>query len=287
MKKKSLNLSGKIDSLRLEAIETISDVSNSLNIPFFLIGATARDFILEHGYGFSTHRATLDIDFGVKVPNWEKYQILRKSLIKTENISESTIVHRLIFRKRLKIDLIPFGPISNRENSIRWPPNDDVVMNILGFEESFNYAQSVILRTNPLFEVKVVSLTGLAVMKIFSWKDRYPESSKDAQDLELIIRLYSDAGNTERIYDDLLDLLGSSEFDYIEAGARLLGRDIACILTDTSKKQLLDILKNETGEQDRYRLIEDMNRTTLMQSNGYFGEMHKLLEEMIMGIQER
>jgi predicted nucleotidyltransferase len=134
MKKKSLNLSGKIDSLRLEAIETISDVSNSLNIPFFLIGATARDFILEHGYGFSTHRATLDIDFGVKVPNWEKYQILRKSLIKTENISESTIVHRLIFRKRLKIDLIPFGPISNRENSIRWPPNDDVVMNILGFE---------------------------------------------------------------------------------------------------------------------------------------------------------
>ena len=67
MSKKLIDLSGKIDSLILEILETIEKVSRSLSMDFFVVGATARDIILECAYGISNLRATQDIDFGVRV----------------------------------------------------------------------------------------------------------------------------------------------------------------------------------------------------------------------------
>lgn len=58
------------------------------------------------------------------------------------------------------------------------------------------------LRSKPVLDVKLVTLPGLAVMKIFSWNDKYPKRKKDATDLFLVIRYYSDAGNFERIPDE-------------------------------------------------------------------------------------
>lgn len=46
----------------------------------------------------------------------------------------------------------------------------------------------------------------LGAMKIISWRDKYPESNRDASDLALIIYHYTDAGNIERIYSDMSDL---------------------------------------------------------------------------------
>jgi len=49
MTKKLLDLSGKIDEL-IPIIGEITQVADSLGIPFFVIGAAARDLILKHGY---------------------------------------------------------------------------------------------------------------------------------------------------------------------------------------------------------------------------------------------
>jgi predicted nucleotidyltransferase len=83
--------------------------------------------------------------------------------------------------------------------------------------------------------VRVASLAGLALMKIVAWADRRFE--RDAQDLGLIMRHYLDAGNQDRIYSeqgDCIDLL-DDEFDYDKASARILGRDLGRLLTDTSR----------------------------------------------------
>lgn len=66
MKENLLNLSGKIDKLTIEIFECIAHVADSLNIPIFVVGGTARDIILQYGYGILTTRATADIDFGVQ-----------------------------------------------------------------------------------------------------------------------------------------------------------------------------------------------------------------------------
>jgi len=62
---------------------------------------------------------------------------------------------------------------------------------------------------------KLLDLSGkidsvsLGAMKIIFWRDKYPERNRDASDLALIIYHYIDAGNIERIYSELSDLLES------------------------------------------------------------------------------
>lgn len=285
MKKSLIDISEKIDKRRLDAIEAIAKIAGSLKIPFFIIGASARDFLLTYGHNIATSRATLDIDIGVRVPDWDQYEKLRKGLIETGEFVAYEESHRFKFQGGIFVDLIPFGPIADSNHNIQWPPSREVVMRILGFEESFRHASSIRLRSKPVLDVKIVTLSGLALMKIISWKDKYPERDRDATDLALIIQNYTDAGNFDRILNEESDLLDSEDFDYVRAGARLLGRDVADILTSKAEKEVLDILNKETGEQDRYRLIENMVKNSTGQS-GDFGYMLDLLEELKSGILE-
>lgn len=283
MKKKSIDLSRKIDKQRVDAIEIISIVTSSLQVPFFLIGATARD-ILFAAHNIPPYRATLDIEIGVEVPDWEKFFQLKKSLTETDKFMAAREEQRLRYKDHIDIDIIPFGAISDKNHLIEWP-SQETVMHVLGFEETYQHAQIVRLRSKPALEVRLVTLPGLAVMKILSWRDKYPERSKDATDLISIIRYYSDAGNFERIPDEMPELLNSDEFDYAMAGARLLGRDMAKILNPATRKEILNILEKETGEQDRYRLIEDMMRSDLGKSSDFYSIL-SFLEELKTGIIE-
>ena len=156
-------------------------------------------------------------------------------------------------------------------------------MNVSGFEESFQNSQVLRLTSKPVLDIRIASLPGLAVMKLVSWDDRYPERSKDASDLKIIIRSYIDCGNYMRIFDEMSDILETETFDYVSAGARLLGRDIAKIISKKLKDKIIDILNKETGEQDQYKLIEDMIRAESFNS-GAFENLKNLLEEMKKGI---
>jgi len=183
MRKNYLDISGKIESNELAALEGIANIAASEDIPFFLVGAMARDLILAKGHNIKNYRATLDIDIGVRVPNWTQYNKLKEGLVRTGEFKEDKEFQRLRFQKTLEIDLIPFGPIAEKSGKIRWPHDDEIVMQIIGFEEAFENSQTLRLRENPVLEIKAVTLAGLAFMKIISWNDRYPDRKKDAYDL--------------------------------------------------------------------------------------------------------
>ena len=284
MKKSYLNLTGKIDKKKIECIELISDVTKSLAIPFFIIGAVARDMILMHGYGIKTIRATYDIDFAIRVQNWQRFNELKNDLIKLDEITETKEIQRMKYHKNIVFDLIPFGPIADKDSTIKWPPSNDIVFNIIGFNEAYKYAQNVLLREKSHLEVKIVNLPCLAFMKLFSWNDgNYDRRSKDASDL--ILMKYTEADNFERILNEAEDLLESEEFDYVYAGARLLGRDLSLILTPAIKNKVLEILNHETEKESLYRLIEDMliNKFNHDQTFEY---MLKLLIELRLGLED-
>jgi predicted nucleotidyltransferase len=217
MRKNFLNISGKIESTRLAALEVIASIANAENIPFFIVGATARDLILAKGHNIRPFRATLDIDIGVRVQDWIQYKKLKEGLVGTGEFKETKEYQRLIFHDNLNIDLIPFGPIADEMGNIKWPPDEEIVMHIVGFEEAFTNSQILRLRDEPIIEINIVTLAGLAVMKIISWDDGYPNRRKDASDLALIIGNYTDAGNAERIYNEHTDIIESEDFDYISA----------------------------------------------------------------------
>lgn len=286
MSRNLLDLSGKIDPLTIELFETIKRLADSRGIKFFVVGASARDMILEYGYGIQTKRATMDIDLGVQVSNWGQYEKLIQGLIDTANFEQDRQEQRLKFKNILLMDVIPFGEIAEPEHSFNWPSEDGNEMNTLGFSESFEDAILARLRNSPVLEIKLTSLAGLAIMKIIAWYDN-PARGRDAQDLSLILHNYLYAGNEERIFDeenDIFDKIKKNPGDYHNnAGARLLGRDIAKIATPESKKKIIEILKKETGNKERYKLVEAM-ASTYIKSGHDFEDNIELLEQVKFGI---
>jgi len=128
-----LDLSGKIDPASLALFETLSETAGSLGFPFFVVGATARDLIFEVGHGLPSKRATLDRDFGVRVSGWDEFSNLKKSLLAFGHFKETKETQRLLYRDEILVDILPFGGIADAKGEIRWPPDEDVVMSMVGF----------------------------------------------------------------------------------------------------------------------------------------------------------
>ena len=62
-----LDLSGKIEPLIISALGEIQGVAAQEHVSFFIVGASARDLLLEAAHGLASKRATRDIDIAVVV----------------------------------------------------------------------------------------------------------------------------------------------------------------------------------------------------------------------------
>ena len=267
MTQRLLDLSGKIKGPIFEILEVISNITASLKIPFFVIGAAARDIILHYGYGVEIIRATEDIDLGVMAEDWDKFKQLKEAIIRSRTFEQSREPQRFFYKDYFPVDIVPFGDVSKPKDTIEWPDFKGIKMSTLGFKESYDNSILVRLRTDPDFEIKLASLAGLAAMKLISWKDNYPVRNNDAKDLRFIMRNYIEAGNFERIYNGKdSDILEGDAADYELMSARLLGRDVAIMVTPEPKEYILKILSEETDAQDRYVLAADMRQGTFYAS---------------------
>ena len=239
----SLDLSNKIPQQTVKIIELVKTVADELDIPVFLVGATARDLVLQYGYNLPKRSATRDIDFAVAIENWAEYDKLKQMLIQTGNFQQDTRVEHRMFEVKTKteIDIVPFGGIESPQGKITWQTTEKE-MNTNGFAEAYESALNVKLSKN--LTIKIVSPVGLAILKIIAWSDR--RSNKDTTDFWLITKNYLDIGNNEdRIFDNYSNWLEDADYDYEIAGAKLLGIDIAKTSSETTKWKILQILEDE------------------------------------------
>ncbi len=278
------DLSGKIDQQIVGALSIVKKVADSLSIRFFVVGASARDFILKHCYGIEPPRMTRDIDVGVEVASWEQFNQLTESLLSTGKFSSTTEQQRLKFDS-VFIDIVPFGAITDENRRISWPPEHEIFMSMFGFKEAYEYSVTIRLSSAPELDIKLPTLPGLALMKIISWKEKYPERKKDAEDLLLIMQKYEGAGNFDRLYDKEQKLLQEEHFDTRHAGIRLLGRDMAKIADPDTLDTVRTILDGETGDQSQYRLVKDMIIGTLP-FDAKFDEILFQVEKLRQGFAE-
>ena len=280
----SFNLSGKIEKPLVDALYFFKRIADSFGFPFFVVGAFSRDLVLKHGYGIEPRRKTGDIDLGVKVANWEQFEKLKESLIATTQFSLTPDKQRLCCGTIL-IDILPFGGITDKDKKISWPPEHEIMMSMVGFEEAYEYSITARLSSDPELDIKLASLPGLAIMKLISWKEKYPNRKRDAEDLLLIMNKYEEAGNSERLYEEDLPLLQEEGFDTKLAGIRLLGRDMGKISDSKTIVIVKGILDAETEELSQYKLVTDMMRETSM-SDTRFDEILLQLEKLKQGIVE-
>lgn len=253
-----LDLSGKIEPDLVELFRTIENVTTASQICYFVVGATARDIILYYGYNVPIKRATADTDLGIEISSWHEFQILKEQLTATGLFTRTGVPHRLFYKKKLPLDIVPFGPLEHPDKKITWPPDNNVTMNVLGFEDAYQNAQIVRLSDSPELDIQFATPAGLAVLKIIAWRDRSTDGSKDAQDLAYILSTYQYAGNEERIFSEYGDVLAEYDFDLERSAVRLLGQDMAKMMLPETREVVLQLLERETNAPKRYRLVEDM-----------------------------
>lgn len=217
-------------------------------IGFFLMGAAARELMMRFAHGIDTSRATHDADFAVMVRDWAAYEGLHAALVSSgEFIAQpGPALHRLRHSGGLAVDIVPFGGIERADRTYTWPPAHTTVFDCFGVNEAF--AASVEVRLPEGVPLKVAPIPALAILKICAWNDRkHTAPGQDAPDLLLFLRHYLDCGSLDRAFADHADLFEAEDFDYAEAGARLLARDILPLAGKEGIGRLTRILAPEAG----------------------------------------
>ena len=274
-----LDLTDRLDPVRERVFREVVAAAAARGVAFFVVGACARDLLLELYCGLPVQRATNDIDVGLQVATWEEFAQLKAALLQTGTYQEDPRRPQRIHATTGEIlDLVPFGGVEKGETrTITWPPDHEVEMNAFGFAEAYEHSLRVQLAVD--LEVRVSSLAGLTLMKLVTWQQR--RQTKDAKDLKFVLTRYLQAGNLERLssppHEELLD---EDQFINLElTGARLLGRDVAVLLSAQSRQLVLAILADSTALAGRMA-------AGTFDLEAAFVAAQQLLEMLAMGIAE-
>lgn len=254
-------------------MKAVAQTANSLNLPYFLAGATARDLVLENIFGRDPGKLTRDLDFGFALSDWKQFENLKAALISTERFKRDRAIQHVLYQYSadisVRVDLIPFGGVQEGSR-ISWPPDNDFVMNVAGFREALGAAIQVQVDSDLV--VPVASLPGLIILKLFAWADRKHEK-RDAPDILRILTEYGDAGNEDRLYEDELPLFEAAGFDVPIAGARLLGKDARHIASEETSASIAKML----GDPDLKRELLNQFVQTGPRSDQSFADRCSLL----------
>lgn len=225
----------------------------------------ARDVLLSFAHGIRIARATQDMDFAFALDSWEGFERMRGELLASGDFVDdpSGVAHRTIFAHHYRMDLIPFGGMERGDRTIAWPPEHNVVMQVVGFREAMTKAVQIQLQDGVI--VDVASLPAQAVLKLFAWRDRRADRpGVDAGDLRLLLRHYLEAGNQGRLYTDADHLLTMENYDYHRASAWLIGYDARQLLHEADDSgamamgALLQLLESEIDPDGQLTLVVDM-----------------------------
>ncbi len=253
----SLDIAGKVDPRTVEVLQLIERLASALDIPYVVIGATARDLILHHYYGARIQRATQDIDFAIQVADWSAFAALTDAL-ENEGFEATKMAHRFKSPTGGAVDIVPFGAVEDEQATIAWPPAGDIKMTVLGLEEALATSIRVFLTEGAEPGIPVATPTGLTILKLIAWTERPSDIRiKDAKDLVYIIESQEHIPAVQdECYGDQ-GLMGSYEWDINLSAAEILGRNVRDVLQPRTTELLSQLFEHGTGKLKLENLIEE------------------------------
>ena len=258
MTPRSIRADRPIDDVTIDILRAVAEEAQAEQVDYMLVGATARDILLTHVFGLAARRATYDVDFAIAVKDWDQFDALRARLIARGTFIPGGQARQRLYYKgdqgdlNYHLDLVPFGQITQGSDELAWPPDMKVIMNLAGYDDVLAAAERVTFL--PGFDGKVVSLAGLAILKLVAWSDRGLENPKDAHDLIHLMDSYAAAGNIDRVYEED-GVIEAGDYDPDLAGVYLLGKDIRRVASE----QTIAVLK-QIVERDFDRLSNEMTK---------------------------
>lgn len=256
-------------------LQELTDYFKASGISFFIIGATARDIIMEL-HDESSGRLTHDLDIAITINDWEQYKTVEKGITQLPNFTKDPKQkQRFQYLDKFDLDIVPFGNIMKEDDKIFWPPDEEFAMSVLGFP-AVNEA-SLKVSVDEDIEIQIASLAGIGLLKIVAWRDRNHKTNKDADDIAFILQNYLEIHLEEAIehYDEVYP----DDHTIFKGGATLLGIHINQLLEayPETKQSIKDILATEVEHQEQSKLINQILETHKALS---FDEVLKSIENL-------
>ncbi|MBW4422059.1 MAG: nucleotidyl transferase AbiEii/AbiGii toxin family protein [Myxacorys californica WJT36-NPBG1] len=212
-----------LESRDKKVLADLKEVIDSLELPMLIVGAGARLLVFDKQHNVSG-RSTRDWDIAIPVTSWPNFQMVRDRMTQgvPPRFSATQISHKFIhIETKTEVDIVPFGAIGEPDQQIEW--SDGNQMNVMGLEEALCSATTKLIDD---LEFQVVDTPAFVVLKLFAWSDRRGRTSKDLDDIDFILKHYSD---DQRVYEELAEELATGRLEYLEAAIYLLGQDIRSI----------------------------------------------------------
>ena len=267
-----------LDAATLALLKAVAKAAAELDIAWMVTGAAGRVLLLEGVYGLPQGRATRDVDLGIMVASWDRYRALVDRLRRDDRFQpDPKQLQRLRFGDEGLLDLVPFGGIESADRTIRWPPDNDFAMSVIGFREA--YADTVSVKLGGL-NVPVISPVGLVLLKLVAWSERHlAQPRKDAADMAYVLRHYSTILTEQALFDDHFDAVEASGFDVDLAASRVLGRKIAMLAAQDARAFVLHLLEEELQHGTDSLLVREIGE----QMGGDAERAHDLLQSLKAG----
>ncbi len=242
-------------------LEELIPVFQHRGITFYLIGAVARDIILELNKEKS-HRVTMDLDIAIAVDQWEDFESLSDDIIALPNFTKDPKQQqKFLYKEKFQVDIVPYGGIKDQNDKIYWPPDNSFAMSVIGFEEAEQNRLTINLDEEITFDI--VSLEGVFLLKLFAWKDRFHKTSKDAEDIGFLLNNYFNINRDLSFEEPFNKVYDDDHFTELKAGATILGMKLNKMLNAGSgvKSKVKALLEEELKKEEQSQLFNQITET--------------------------
>lgn len=231
-------------------------------VSFFVIGATARDIIMEL-HDEQSGRLTYDLDIAITINDWSQWNTVETELASLPNFKKDTTQQqRFLYKDTFALDIVPFGEIMKQGRKIFWPPDESFAMSVLGFDAVVG--ASLKINIDEEIEISIASLCGIFILKVFAWQDRHQKDNKDADDIGFILANYLEIHRDASL--EYYDIVYPEDHTVLTGGGSMLGIHAAELLSNYPdvKIALIEILQSELDKNEESMLINQILETNRM-----------------------
>ncbi len=203
-------------------------------------------------HGVPSARRTGDLDIAIAIPDWHSFEKVEAGLI-ADGFVKSKHMRQRFYCDEYEVDVVPYGGVAKDDDKIYWPPDEEIAMNVKGFDTVLS--ESITVNIDDEFTVKIASLHGLFLLKFNAWLDRNMTTSKDAEDMSYILSNYFFANIDRNIHPEVYDW---EDFDEYIVGAYWLACDLFSLLTVEQVDYYRKCIERELEREEESRLINQI-----------------------------
>lgn len=254
MRSRIFDVSGKVDSNTVKLFTIINEISKESSITFFIIGAFAKELLLNYYHEIRTSRYTEDIDICIAVNNWQDYNRFTQRLIEKGGVQFDKVEHKIYFEQYARqLDILPYG--FKEMGKIEWPKSGKLMeIEVYNLVKERNI--TVRVDHSPEVLVETCSLVGLFIIKLTIWHKMRSDRSKDAIDLFEIMANYYFTQKADRYFDEeIFDKVSTDSFDELLVGCFMLGKDIASQFPSSLVANVISMIVENIEEDEKSNLI--------------------------------